>query len=263
MFQNKCIKVSCDHPLTPYEEDVYTKGLVNAYMSMLAYHDESQSKEELMKAISKYCFQRRNVSEIIHDDKTDTHALVLQTGSDMITVALEGTDKFEDWWKTNINFLPYMLDFGVFVHRGFAKALNSVYSEIKDSLQKHDSLTGKKTVYITGHSLGCGLASILTYRLASEYPQLRSKMRMYLYGCPVVGNNDFNQKLRGFNVESYSFTLENDPVSLLNVFSYKKPLVWCDHVLPCPSGWSICHEIHGYINELIKKTKEKFNGRCC
>ena len=71
---------------------------------------------------------------------------------------------------------------GVKVHGGFKDAFEAVYESIKETLQPN--LHGKKIV-MTGHSLGGALASLLTYRLSLEHPdvELASSVCLRVPSC--------------------------------------------------------------------------------
>lgn len=71
----------------------------------------------------------------------------------------------------------------VLVHRGFKRALNSVWTQIERSLDRIDV-----PVFYTGHSLGGALAVLAAAR--------RPAAAVYTFGAPRVGDTRFVQKLQ-------------------------------------------------------------------
>lgn len=66
----------------------------------------------------------------------------------------------------------------LFVHRGFERALDSVWADIKSALQEDHG-----PVWVTGHSLGAALASLACMRYEFAC--------CYTFGSPRVGNQAF------------------------------------------------------------------------
>ncbi len=88
----------------------------------------------------------------------------------------------------------------VMCHRGFLRAFRSVKEKVLGVLAKltdDDYRTkGPWRLFITGHSLGGGLATLFAHELALKQPSLmasgrRIKLTVYTYGCPRVGNQKF------------------------------------------------------------------------
>ena len=113
---------------------------------------------------------------------------------------------------------------------------------------KLENILGKNTLYITGHSLGATLASLLMYRFSLEHSGVRPTM--YVYGCPPVGDTTFAKCFE--DMDSHTITIPNDPVSSGAILKlghwdglYKPATV---KYLPQDAG----HEIRYYITELEK-----------
>ncbi len=75
----------------------------------------------------------------------------------------------------------------VLVHRGFKRALNSVWTAIDRALDRIDD-----PVFYTGHSLGAALATLAAAR--------RSPQAVYAFGSPRVGDERFVDKLKSVPV---------------------------------------------------------------
>jgi len=75
-------------------------------------------------------------------------------------------------------------------HKGFY----NYYSTVKDQIMKVINNT-KKTITITGHSLGASLALLLAYDLKG----IATPPAVTLFGCPKTGNKDFVNSFTSLN----------------------------------------------------------------
>lgn len=111
----------------------------------------------------------------------------------------------------------------VHAHSGFIRAFNAVFSDIEKVLIKDDM--HNKKIFITGHSLGAALASLLTYRLIKEH---KLSPILYTYACPPMGDKRFSKFFE--SLQSYTIINNGDVVSdaaneLLAKFSIIGPWV--------------------------------------
>ena len=66
-------------------------------------------------------------------------------------------------------------------------------------------------IYITGHSLGAGLASIFTYRLSRDAKFRCSNLTTYTFASPFVGDAAFSNAVG--NTGALTIIFDNDFVS--------------------------------------------------
>ncbi|KAM3326937.1 hypothetical protein P3S67_002063 [Capsicum chacoense] len=147
----------------------------------------------------------------LDNKSTDTEATLWRDSArKRLVVAFRGTEQTK--WKdlvTDLMLVPAGLnperiggDFKeeVQVHSGFLSAYDSVrirlISLIKKAIDYRDDdldLPNKWHVYVTGHSLGGALATLLALELSSSQLAKRGAIRvtMYNFGSPRVGNKKF------------------------------------------------------------------------
>ena len=77
-------------------------------------------------------------------------------------------------------------------HAGFVELYLSLRPLVLDAaMRAHARATSTPTIYVTGHSLGGALATIFAADVAANHPQLRSRMCVYSFGSPRVGDEAF------------------------------------------------------------------------
>ncbi|EMF01495.1 lipase family protein [Streptomyces mobaraensis NBRC 13819 = DSM 40847] len=144
----------------------------------------------------------------------DTQAYTM-AGDDMVIVAFRGTEpaKIKDWLSdATTPPRPGPARTG-YVHYGFAEALESIYPEIKDTLQ--EVRTDGQTLWFTGHSLGGALAMLAGARMYLEDPKLLAD-GVYTYGQPRTCDRILAMACnKGFKQRLYRFVNNNDIVPQL------------------------------------------------
>jgi len=117
----------------------------------------------------------------------DTFGFVAANEAHLV-LAFRGTDEPLDW-TTNLSARMVSWDQGL-VHKGFADALESVWSQVEDYVgQLHRS----QQVWVCGHSLGGALATLASQRLKRQ----RKPVATYTFGQPRVGDAVFKKRFRG------------------------------------------------------------------
>lgn len=109
---------------------------------------------------------------------------------DTIIIAFRGTEprKPADWLADAKFFPKPWLDGHGKVHRGIAEYLDSIWPEIKSTLES--VRTKGQSAWLTGHSLGGAMAVLAAARLVADHPEI-SVHGVVTFGQPRVGDADF------------------------------------------------------------------------
>lgn len=127
-------------------------------------------------------FAAAGLRELRFFDDGGTQAALVQA-PDVAWLVFRGTASLRDWW-TNVQTAPVAWRQGGAVHRGFARGLERVWSDVTAALAPVAT-----PVIATGHSLGGALATLAASR--------RAFACTYTFGAPRVGDEAFTRTLRG------------------------------------------------------------------
>ena len=108
--------------------------------------------------------------------------------ADHVVLAFCGTSDVRDW-LTNIRF-AMVPELGGKAHRGFCEALDAIWSIFFTKVKSHTD-AGRK-LWITGHSLGGALATLVARRL----PTSMKPVGVYTFGQPRVGDTTYCQEVQ-------------------------------------------------------------------
>ncbi|MEV7422805.1 lipase family protein [Streptomyces sp. NPDC091212] len=144
----------------------------------------------------------------------DTQVYVMASDR-MIVTGFRGTEVLKIYdWLTDVNTppVPGPANKG-FVHYGFHRALQSVYPQIRDTIQ--ELRTDGQSVWFTGHSLGGALAMLAGTRLYFEEPKLLPD-GVYTFGQPRTCERLLaSAHNTAFRKRCYRFVNNNDIVPQL------------------------------------------------
>ncbi|KAI3659308.1 hypothetical protein MP638_003524 [Amoeboaphelidium occidentale] len=148
----------------------------------------------------------RTVYTSVHDGAGYHFLLLENLQRDMLIVSIRGSKTYEDW-KYNVDSYgipPHNGSFTHFppeslVHPGFQKRFLHTKMHIITALRNYYAQPGKKSynLYITGHSLGGGVASLtalflaqnpLVLKFGNHVPKIQG---LYNYNMPMIGNKVF------------------------------------------------------------------------
>lgn len=228
-------------------------------MSSLSYKSYAEIKNNLGKYHLKPFYE-------ISGSK-DTHGYMAYNDS-IIVIAFRGTNSLQNA-KTDLNVLPRCIYPSMLVHGGFLAALNTVYSNVKEELQKIPNFNDKQ-LYITGHSLGGALASLLAFRL--KLVHYIAHPTLYTYGCPPFAYSKYVSFVRD-KFKTYNFALCCDPVALGSIADTLKTLQYhkSDVLLRLPMIWKnkcgsdivmLLKGKHHCIINYIEQLRKRETGYC-
>ena len=112
-------------------------------------------------------------------------------------------------------FPPSWWPLGMVVSNGSYLALQSVYPAVRNAIEAQQSPSNSKNLFITGHSLGGGLAILTAYYLQGEDQIVTAGV--YTFGGPKVGGLGFRNVYNSLNIPipTYRWRFDLDPVTLL------------------------------------------------
>jgi hypothetical protein len=142
--------------------------------------------------------------------------------SKCVVVAFRGTQEYPDW-IANLNMLPKRQRYGK-LHRGFYRAFEGVRPALAGALR--DGMTPGKKLWVTGHSLGGALATVMAAEMADEFPITG----IHTFGQPRVVDETAQAFLRNHYGSRYiRFVNSGDPVTTVPPhFEHAGSLIWFD-----------------------------------
>lgn len=164
------------------------------------------------------------------NNKADSEVYTMRTTRGDVIIAFRGSEitfkkgdgSIKDWLQTDLDAFPikYPLYDGnagflgskiPYTHGGFWDAYNVIRGELRNSARRQIARSKKKhpTLFITGHSLGGALSIHAGTELGDEFP--KSKIKVYTYGAPRVGNNDFCKLFNNRVEEAFLIANKCDP----------------------------------------------------
>jgi triacylglycerol lipase len=143
-------------------------------------------------------------------DQAATQAFLLGS-ADLIILAFRGTQMrcMRDWMTDfQIAMIPGC---GGKIHRGFSKALDLIWDQVMTELGRCRS--NHQALFLTGHSLGAGLATIAAARLQEAGQPVNS---LYTFGSPRVGNRQFVDRFtQQLGSQTFRFVNDHDLITRL------------------------------------------------
>ena len=101
-------------------------------------------------------------------------------------MSFRGSTDIKNWINNlQVGFTSYSGCSGCSIHQGFYVSYKSIISTVKKQVSSLKSLYRNSGIYITGHSLGGALASIISIDIQKEIGAVN---HVYTFGEPRVGN---------------------------------------------------------------------------
>jgi predicted lipase len=152
------------------------------------------------------CYERKNTNDYVCDYvEINDVGLSLSNSTDLF-ISFRGTKTLKDW-RVNLD-ADLSDDFcspGM-IHSGYLKE----YEENKSMLKMIIETNQNKNVYISGHSAGSGLATLLC--LDRNIRNMSPNICLITFGMPKIGDKEFCRFLSQSNINREHFVVRGDVV---------------------------------------------------
>lgn len=170
-------------PLPVFDPDAQGFSASNAWwlaeLSRIVYRLGPTETSTPLEPLRHEFMSRVGLEEIefIREDATGTGVMIVQSANPCFAVVVfRGTEQeLQDYLHDVDTLLVPAFGNRTRVHRGFKRALNSVWTRLAEALQRV-----ALPVFFTGHSLGAALATLAAARYAPR--------AVYAFGSPRVGD---------------------------------------------------------------------------
>ena len=206
------------------------RSLLFAKLSSIAYSNIKEVKRQA---------KQLGFTTVEYYDKEGAQAYRLMNKTDLV-IACRGTQpsEFADI-AADLKATPVKAETISRVHRGFKQQVDDLWPMIAEDIARPVNM--KKTLWFCGHSLGAGMATIMSSR-AKFNEDLNDPIELYTYGCPRVGWHAYAKSL---GVVHHRWRNNNDIVTTvpLAIMGYKHH--GTQHYLNAyglvrnPTGWQL------------------------
>jgi|LakMenE01Jun11ns_1017448.scaffolds.fasta_scaffold9941531_3 triacylglycerol lipase len=151
-------------------------------------------------------------------DVDGSQAYFLKNNDDLVFVC-RGTEptEFKDI-AADLKAFPVPSSTGIGkVHRGFKESADDVWDELKEKI---DDYGKTRTIWITGHSLGAAMATLISYRLQRS-EELPNPQALFTFGSPKVGNKEYIKGIEASGILHFRFVNNADIVTRVPPWPYK------------------------------------------
>ena len=184
------------------------RSLLFAKLSSIAYSNIKEVKRQATQL---------GFTTVEFYDKEGAQAYRLMNKLDLV-IACRGTQpgEFADI-AADLKATPVKAETISRVHRGFKQQVDDLWPAIAEDIAR--PVNKKKTLWFCGHSLGAGMATIMSSR-AKFNEDLNDPIELYTYGCPRVGWHAYAKSL---GVVHHRWRNNNDIVTTvpLAIMGYK------------------------------------------
>ena len=96
------------------------------------------------------------------------------------------------------------------IHTGFRNIADTIINPL--AVDAAQQINPNKPCYVSGHSLGSALATILALDIALNVPALQPQLQVYVYASPRVGDPEFARSYAQILPNSFRITNLADPI---------------------------------------------------
>jgi len=172
--------------------------------------------------INNLCKQWELKNEII---KVENLVYGIFYTKEYIVISFKGTSTIEDI-LTDITVIQVDDKYSIpgKIHKGFHDMIlgNNICEKIYNSINKL-LVDNSKNIYITGHSMGSSIATIMYAYLKVK---IKNNLELITYGCPKVGNKEFSKtsdKTNTIRIVNGNDIISKIPYSILCLLNYTHP----------------------------------------
>jgi hypothetical protein len=176
----------------------------------------------------------------LENNITDTHCIIASS-ADRLIIAFRGTVSFENM-KTDYNstLVEHPLAGRVkplipkefynfrsliereakkkpYVHAGFVDAYDSIKEELRNTVEELMKQNPDRCIFVTGHSLGGGLAIVCALDLAVFFNIPKSKIALSTWGAPRCGTLSFTLRVAQVVPNAKRFVMSGDVITTLPI----------------------------------------------
>jgi len=142
------------------------------------------------------------------------YGFLLESDDDSILV-FRGTQRTAEWlgniYAVQQDYLhPQTGESLGRIHKGFRGIADTIINPLAVDAVK--AINPNKPCYVSGHSLGSALATILALDIALAVPKLQPQLQVYVYASPRVGNPEFARSYARILPNSFRVTNLADPI---------------------------------------------------
>jgi predicted lipase len=142
------------------------------------------------------------------------YGFLLESDEDSIMV-FRGTQRTAEWigniYAVQQDYIdPNTGDSIGRIHTGFRRIADSIINPLAVDAVKQ--INPDKPCYVSGHSLGSALATILALDIALAVPALQPRLQVYVYASPRVGNPEFVRNYARILPNTFRITNLADPI---------------------------------------------------
>ena len=213
----KCITSSSHKP--PYN-DILKSAIISRY----AYEDPTILQNYRTNNVVQRN-HRRILEQVLPDDestikffdasktnKTEDTQAYLWCHENTLYLAFRGTEDMLDI-LADVDVRPHQISSTITVHRGFYEQFSAIADDLMSEINTIIKNTSISDIWVTGHSLGGALATITALHLSQLYPYII--VRCHTFGCPRVGNKEFDDTFNKHVNENWRVINIDDPVPMI------------------------------------------------
>jgi triacylglycerol lipase len=145
------------------------------------------------------------------------YGFLLESEEDSILV-FRGTQRTAEWigniYAVQQDYLnPNTGEILGKIHTGFRRIADSIIDPL--TVEAVKQINPNKPCYVSGHSLGAALATILALDIALAVPELQPQLQVFVYASPRVGNPEFVRNYAEILPNTFRITNLADSIPLM------------------------------------------------